>query len=218
MGEDVQTWEAVQKSLSHWTTFSYDRPGLGQSEPTPAPRDGETLARELHELLGALKLPPPYVLVGHSLGGAIVQIFANFYPREMKALVLLDPEDGRLIEQVRKQLSKEEWDQRAAAISRYVKLAPEQQREMDASGATGDEVAKIRNLPDIPIVLFTGTLLNPEFPGNVVEQKAKFELHRQLMLANPQTKQVLVPESRHYIHVDKPDVVIAEIKTLAQQN
>jgi pimeloyl-ACP methyl ester carboxylesterase len=176
MGEDVQTWAPVQKELAPWMTLSYDRPGLGLSEPTPATRDGETLARELHELLAALKVPPPYVVVGHSLGGAVVQVFANLYAHEMKALVLLDPEDGRLVEQIRKQLSKEKWDQREAAIAQYVKLAPEQQREMDASGATGEEVAKIRKLPDIPIRSVHRYSAQPRIPGQCRRTKNQIRI------------------------------------------
>ncbi len=218
MGEDFETWTPIQKQLTAWTTLAYDRPGLGLSEPTTDARDGETVARELHELLHTITLRPPYIIVGHSLGGAVAQIFAHLFKSEMKALILIDPEDGRLIDQVKKRLSKDEWDRREAAISQYVKLSPQQQREMDAGGATGDEVAKIRRLPDIPIVLFTGTLLNPEFPGNVVEQKAKVELHRQLIVANPHIKHILVPESRHYVHSDKPDVVISAIKHICQSN
>jgi pimeloyl-ACP methyl ester carboxylesterase len=55
---------------------SYDRAGYGKSEPGPAPRSQERLAKELHTLLHNAGIMPPYVLVGHSLGGANIRAFA----------------------------------------------------------------------------------------------------------------------------------------------
>jgi pimeloyl-ACP methyl ester carboxylesterase len=80
LGEACETWEQLQKALHGLMTISYDRPGLGLSAPAEGRRDATTLARELHYMLAALKVKPPYVLVGHSPGGAVVQIYANFYP------------------------------------------------------------------------------------------------------------------------------------------
>jgi pimeloyl-ACP methyl ester carboxylesterase len=88
---------------------------------------------------------------------------------------------------------------------------------MDEAEASGNEVAEIHRLPNVPIVLFTGTQMNPEFPGNVIEQNLKIEMHRQLMADNPRMEQVLVPESRHYVQNEKPEVVIAAIKKFASQ-
>jgi pimeloyl-ACP methyl ester carboxylesterase len=70
----------------------YDRPGIGRS----GPRRGtdallaSTVADELLACLHAIAAPPPYLLVGHSLGGLYVQAFARQYPRETAAVVLVD--------------------------------------------------------------------------------------------------------------------------------
>jgi pimeloyl-ACP methyl ester carboxylesterase len=69
----------------------YDRAGLGRSGPGTAPRSGTRLLGELRELLGALRLAPPYVLVGHSAGGFVVRLFALAYPAEVAGIVLVDP-------------------------------------------------------------------------------------------------------------------------------
>jgi pimeloyl-ACP methyl ester carboxylesterase len=70
----------------------YDRAGYGFSSPAPAavPRTSEQLAHELHQLLGCLDLAPPYLLVGHSFGGFVVRCFANHYPTEVAAVLLVD--------------------------------------------------------------------------------------------------------------------------------
>ncbi|MDO7877337.1 alpha/beta fold hydrolase [Hymenobacter sp. ASUV-10] len=72
-----------------WLTYA--RPGLSGSEPDPDVRtDAEVVAR-LHALLKRERIAPPYLLVGHSLGGALVRLFAATYPGEVAGLVLIDP-------------------------------------------------------------------------------------------------------------------------------
>ena len=67
LGEDLATWANVQPHVAPFArTFAYDRPGLGKSDPSPHPRTVQQMAAELHSLLHAAKVAPPYVLVGHS--------------------------------------------------------------------------------------------------------------------------------------------------------
>jgi pimeloyl-ACP methyl ester carboxylesterase len=73
------------------TTLIYDRAGTGQSSETDLPRRAGEVVDELHTLLEVLALPGPYLLVGHSLGGAYVQHFAQQHPAEVAGMVLLDP-------------------------------------------------------------------------------------------------------------------------------
>ena len=69
---------------------SYDRAGIGRSDARPPSAGGATTERELHALLQAIGLPPPYVLAGHSAGGAHAADFARAYPDEVVGLVLVD--------------------------------------------------------------------------------------------------------------------------------
>ena len=213
LGEGVSTWESVQPEIAKSTlTLAYERKGLGLSSPSTQRRDGVTLATELHELLQAKKLKPPYVLVGHSLGGAVVQVFARRYPNEVAGLVLVDAEDGRIVERLKAALTKQEWAARDSALAKYGPMPPAAKREYDDMVQSGGEFESIGRLPKIPIVLLSGTQVDPGFPGNPLEQRIKLELHRQFMDENPQTKQVFVPESRHYIQNDAPDKVIEAIR------
>lgn len=88
----AQSWAWIQQDVSARTrTCSYDRAGLGWSENGTARHDGRSIARNLNALLGRADEPEPYVLVGHSMGGAFVRIFADAYPEQVAGLVLLDP-------------------------------------------------------------------------------------------------------------------------------
>ncbi|MFJ2768468.1 alpha/beta fold hydrolase [Streptomyces sp. NPDC087300] len=75
------------------TSVLYDRAGTGWSEPgrTPLPRTAAEVTDELRALLRAAEVPGPYVLVGHSLGGLYVRHYAQRFPDEVAALLLLDP-------------------------------------------------------------------------------------------------------------------------------
>ena len=85
-------WDHVRNQIAQFAqVVMYDRAGIGQSQPGPAPRDARSIAGELHAALHQANVPPPYLLVGQSLGGLYVQVFAAIYPDETAGLVLVDP-------------------------------------------------------------------------------------------------------------------------------
>ena len=69
---------------------SYDRAGLGWSKESPLPRSAENIVKELHALLHTAGIPEPYILVGHSIGGINMRLYANTYPDEVYGVVLVD--------------------------------------------------------------------------------------------------------------------------------
>ena len=84
-------WSLVQTEMGRTTRVcAYDRAGMGWSDPGPQPRSPSQIARELHTLLTNAGIPGPYVLVGHSLGGKNVRMFALQHPEEVVGLVLVD--------------------------------------------------------------------------------------------------------------------------------
>jgi pimeloyl-ACP methyl ester carboxylesterase len=84
-------WGWIQPETAKFSrVVSYDRAGLGWSGPDPFPKTAAVAARRLRSVLLHSRVDPPYVLVGHSMGGLFVRVFANLYPDEVAGMVLLD--------------------------------------------------------------------------------------------------------------------------------
>jgi pimeloyl-ACP methyl ester carboxylesterase len=85
------SWELVRPAIAKTArVVTYDRAGLGWSDPSPHPRDAVTMALELHTMLTNANIKAPYVLVGHSLGGVVARHFAAKYPNKVAGLVMVD--------------------------------------------------------------------------------------------------------------------------------
>jgi len=88
----VLSWSRLQSELAKsFHVVSYDRAGLGWSDPGPMPRTADRIVDELHTLLKRAGITPPYILVGHSFGGLTMPLFAGRFPDEVAGMVLVDP-------------------------------------------------------------------------------------------------------------------------------
>jgi pimeloyl-ACP methyl ester carboxylesterase len=93
-GDMSASWGWVQPEVAKTTRIcTYDRAGMGWSEVSPQPRTARVFAKELHTLLVKANEPGPYVLVGHSMGGYTVRVYAQDYPQEVAGVVFIDPQN-----------------------------------------------------------------------------------------------------------------------------
>ncbi len=91
LGDWSTAWSLVQPEVARTTrTCTYDRAGSGWSDPGTQPSIASAFALELHALLEHADVRGPYVLVGHSMGGLTMQVFARDYASEVAGLVLID--------------------------------------------------------------------------------------------------------------------------------
>jgi pimeloyl-ACP methyl ester carboxylesterase len=91
-GQPGYSWRLVQPRVAATNRACwYDRAGNGWSDEAGGKRYSDSVAVDLHRLLRAARVPPPYVLVGHSLGGFHLRVFHAMYPREVVGLVFVDP-------------------------------------------------------------------------------------------------------------------------------
>jgi pimeloyl-ACP methyl ester carboxylesterase len=91
-------WSILQPKLAALaSTFSYDRAGFGWSTSTGRQCRLSQMAEELHQWIDTLRVPKPYVLVGHSYAAYILRVYAQRFPEELAGIILIDP------------LTPEEW-------------------------------------------------------------------------------------------------------------
>jgi pimeloyl-ACP methyl ester carboxylesterase len=91
-GEGMSTWRKVQPAIAKFTQVcSFDRAGMGFSDDGPLPRDANAMVSDLHGLLQRADVAPPYVLVGHSIGGLYALLYADRYRQDVAGMVLVDP-------------------------------------------------------------------------------------------------------------------------------
>jgi pimeloyl-ACP methyl ester carboxylesterase len=221
------SWSLVQDLLSaNVRNCAYDRAGLGRSEPGPAPRTMRQEVFELHALLEAAGVPGPFVLVGQSIGGLLVRLYAEQHGSDVVGVVLVDPthEDDVLYN-----LGVGRWVRlRDLATGRAV---PEPRREGKAStqyNAAEDYLAeefqrmylaRIANpepLGDRPlIVLGAGRRPPPPGTSDSLWKRLRTEKDGQKMdlsRLSRNSKFILDPSSTHNIQVDNPRLVARAIE------
>lgn len=218
LGDSSSVWNRVQPEVAKFTRVcSYDRAGLGGSEPAPVPRTIETLVADLHTLLTNAKVSSPYVLVGHSLGGLLTRLYASRYPNEIAGMVLVDsahedePDRGLAIlplEMV-KQLKPED----------FVIRHPRESVDHCSIRALMN-AANWRS--SIPLVVLTqGRPYRPnDYPTPSLAQKfymLHLEMQKDLVRRSPRGKQVIAEKSGHNIHHDQPELVIDSIRKVVEE-
>lgn len=166
--EPINTWGLVQPHIGTKTTAcSYDRAGVGFSDEVSHPATAQNMVDDLHRLLYAAELRPPYVLVGASSGGLNTRLFAYTYPEEVVGLVLVDPSHEDQTEGYRKLdprgLSPEAWD--AQVIEPGIAL----RRECIGTAEVGFE-------PDSEMFRKCGFSQYPQLSSEVQEATAKFQM------------------------------------------
>jgi pimeloyl-ACP methyl ester carboxylesterase len=210
-GAGIGSWATVQKDVAAFAqTVSYDRAGLGQSDPGPKPRSAKQIATELHAALEKVGVKPPYVMVGHSFGGIYVRVFADMYPKEVAGIVLIDPSQ----ESFNDWLKLNYADRLKAQESDIAKAREGVQAEfaaLDTSYAQA-RAAKVRQ--GIPVTLLTAT----EDPTMSAEGKKMWiEKHKEWLATVPGSKHIIVEKAAHFIQLQQPALVIDTIKQVASR-
>jgi pimeloyl-ACP methyl ester carboxylesterase len=176
------------------------------------------MVAELHELLFRAGVPPPFVLVGHSMAGFNVRFFARAYPAEVAGLVLVDSSHEDLRSRWQASRSQAEWTE----WSRFVKRESTF-RDAAPAGAVAEwdsfyqNAASMQGIPlplGLPIVILTGTRLEDDWQAlgiTASDVDVKLELHRAWLAEAPQAVHRIAGGSGHYIQKDQPEIVTRAI-------
>jgi pimeloyl-ACP methyl ester carboxylesterase len=207
----------LQKSLADKTrVVAYDRPGLGDSTPTDEPRTLEYIDQDMTAFLKAQKVDPPYVLIGHSLGGHIERYYAEKHPNEVAGLVFIDHPHEDWFRYIRATWTPDEareyFEFWTAENPGYEGTGKE---ELLAYEANCDLVRGMKIRPDMPVLMFTGSndghyRDNP--PGRDVDRKAWGDMQASLLEGVTDAKHIVDWECGHMLHKDKPEMVEREIE------
>jgi pimeloyl-ACP methyl ester carboxylesterase len=207
-GGPLEAWARVQPAVSRFTrAVSYDRAGIGLSAPGPAPRDARQIARELHVALANAHIAPPYILVGHSLGGPYNRVFAGMYPAEVSGMVLIDPTQEEFIE----------WNR-----SRDTNHVEKVGNDILASLAEAHESTVP---PGIPVVVITamGPRVLPSFATDKQQQDFKtqrpmwLKFHDDWVRKLPNGKHIVTKDSGHMVPFEQPELIVDEIRKMVEQ-
>lgn len=202
LGDGRDAWAPVFGDVAGFATaFVYDRAGYGHAPPAAGPRDGAAIVAELRDLLRRAGLRPPYVLVAHSLGGLYAELFARRYPAEVAGAVLVDPRThdfgARCVAAAG-----------AAACAPPADLPPHDRAEVEGEPATVREIAEAGPMPPIPLIVLTRS----EAGGDTAIFRAWQASQRALAAETPRGREVIVPNTTHYIQRDAPAAVVAAIR------
>jgi pimeloyl-ACP methyl ester carboxylesterase len=229
LGGSSVDWGFVQPDVARFTRVcSYDRAGMGYSDPGPSPRTTRRIARELAQLLDRSGISGPVVLVGASTGGFTVRVFASEHAERVAGLVLVDASHEDQEEHVPRiapfvpflssvgvlRLLGVSFGQRPASLAPSVR---EFARAMSfrAAGyqAAADEIIHVRESAadvkatrrklTIPIVVVTaGRGLDPVWR----------DLQRDQVALSQRGCQIIAEQSGHVVAVGQPQVVVDAIR------
>lgn len=207
----AETWSLVQPGVARVTRVcAYDRAGLGQSNPNPGPRDGYQIVRELHTLLINADIKGPYVVVGHSLGGMYMRLFADKYQEEVVGLVLVDSahiDDPERCAAAMPTKSPDEVDslEFLRELLANPSMYPELPRRLYEPGSLGD----------MPLAVITAPHKerDPNLPAGLSEtfDEIFVELQKEWAQISSRSRHIMAYESGHFIQQDQPDLVIDAI-------
>lgn len=224
LGAEAREYDAVARELARETRVVwYDHAGMGRSDVAPARvRTVADLARDLHALLAGARIPPPYVLAGHSLGGLTARYYQHCYPAEVAALVLIDSAHEEQRERLLAALPPEAPDEHPAISQMRHVLSvlwndPAANPEGIDNAADTDVMRNCGDLGDLPLVVLSRgrpTAQPDGYPTEVTERRERAwqQMQRELAALSAASFHLTAAHSGHDINRDEPAAVIAAIR------
>jgi pimeloyl-ACP methyl ester carboxylesterase len=211
LGDTMDVWKDVQPRIAAACsrTVAYNRAGYAGSDVAEGPRDSATIVAELRAELKRRNIDPPYVLVGHSLGGLYMQYFARNYPKEVAGLLLVDSTNWH--QGMKLNPAADTPYTGRTSVRLFLPLI--MRREITDSDAAGQQVHSSPQAAGIPTIVLSSTSApNGETPAT---RALSADMQDEIVEDFPGASHVRVADSGHYIQRDHPEVVVDAARRLA---
>ena len=232
---ESSVWELVRVYMGDSPRVcAYDRANLGKSDSAPKPRTFSDMTRDLHTLLQNVPIEGPYVLVGHSMGGMLVQFYASQYPEDVVGLVLVDsghPDMGeRLLallppETANEDKSFKDWRQYGIYLSASKGREAYAVEGVDAT-VSNEQVRAVKSLGDLPLAVVTRSPNNPVIVGGMPDLPEEINLQLMQQWQDMQTEfEGLSTNSTHFtavrsghgVQAEEPRLVVEAIRHVVDE-
>jgi len=210
LGDGKESWAPILKPISRTATvFAYDRAGYGSSKSTNQSRDGATIVAELRATLRSMELDPPFVLVGHSIGGTYMELFARTYPDDVAGVVLIEARHADFDRQCRAAGAR--MCDPPAILGALLPRGPK--RELAGGDRTMQEVMTAGPFPNVPITVLSS-------PNKFLEGKQFREVwmdtQESLATLSSKSQHVICDRCGHYIYRDNPELVTSSVVEMVE--
>lgn len=209
-GSPLGVWKQVARELSTETTvFAYNRSGYGRSRVFGDLNDPRRVAETLRRALRAARVDPPYVLVGHSMGGLYMNLFARLHPNEVAGMVLVDSSHpGQFVE-----LRDRKPFRTAVFETSYALGPPERRYELENTKRFDRALEAAGPFPDIPLRVLTA--------GKGWAKADDLEwwlgLQQDLIAMSPRGEGHVIETSGHFIQREEPQAVVEAIREVLEE-
>ncbi len=213
----LENWDQVYSAfVAENQVLLFNRLGVGNSSKAQVAQDGNQVIANLRGLLNALKLTPPYVLVGHSLGGLFAQLYTQQFPQEVTGLVLVDAphlEEIMLQKQHKPPFLLEFFNE---SLKKFEKLKDPFKYSEDESIQHTVMQLQSHPFPAIPVAVISGMQKMPFVPN------AAFDLHQRYQIENLKLSLLSTHyqclTSGHFPQITEPKKVIQAILETIEQS
>lgn len=218
-GQTSETWSGLVPELSMTArVVTFDRPGLGRSDPALEPRTPTRIANELREVLRALGIDGPVVLVGHSMGGIHVLRYASLFPEQVLGVAILDTPPAGFEEARRDLLTGEERVERERLLEEGSSRAPRVVRQ-ERQGAEATAEWDFSTFPrDVPLIVLVADSQDFGELGSAHAHRALWmSKSREWTELSDDAELLVAGGSGHMIHHDRRDLAVEVIERLLRE-
>jgi pimeloyl-ACP methyl ester carboxylesterase len=206
---NVDAFESIMPDIARGhRVCSYDRSGVGKSEPGPEPRDGKQIALELDALLRNAGETGPFVLVSWSVGALYTPLYAIAHPDDVAGYVFIDPRTAAYQLRVGSDPNLPAY---AAA------LGPGYSAELSAWDASATQVREAGAMPARPLVVLTAGSAEAIASGDSREGGYDYwrSSHADLAASVPGGRQIVVDNASHQVWDANPAALLNAINAVA---